>query len=74
MSKWIYPTARRQECNEIIHNIQIADPYRWLENPDSDETKAFVSSQGVLTRDFIKRSSIKDKFEQKMTQLMDYEK
>ncbi|KAI9591900.1 hypothetical protein BDF19DRAFT_245035 [Syncephalis fuscata] len=39
---WKYPIVRRdQSVVETIHGYKIADPYRWLEDTKSNETKAF---------------------------------
>jgi len=43
-----YPPARRQEIVENIGGHRVADPYRWLEDPASDETQAWLAAQDVL--------------------------
>jgi prolyl oligopeptidase len=41
-----YPASRRDETVvDTLHGRQIADPYRWLEDPDSAETKDWVRRQ-----------------------------
>jgi prolyl oligopeptidase len=39
MSTFRYPQARRQDLVEELHGVKVADPYRWLEDPKSEETQ-----------------------------------
>jgi prolyl oligopeptidase len=44
------PATRRDDTVETLHGHEVADPYRWLEDPDSEETRAWVSAQNQATR------------------------
>jgi prolyl oligopeptidase len=43
-----YPAARRLDLVEDLHGHQVADPYRWLEDADSAETKEWSAAQDAL--------------------------
>ncbi|TMQ99887.1 S9 family peptidase [Actinomadura soli] len=45
-----YPPARRQDTVEDLHGHRVADPYRWLEDPDAADTKAWLAAQEKLFR------------------------
>lgn len=43
-----YPEARRLELLEVLHGHRIADPYRWLEDPSTPETREWAARQDAL--------------------------
>jgi prolyl oligopeptidase len=45
-----YPETRREPLVETLHGVDVADPYRWLEDDASVETRAWVDAQNALTR------------------------
>ncbi|XP_021756518.1 prolyl endopeptidase-like [Chenopodium quinoa] len=68
-----YPLSRRDDSVvEDYFGVKIADPYRWLEDPDSEETKEFVENQVKLTDSVLKECETRDKLKEKMTELFDY--
>ncbi|PHT51477.1 Prolyl endopeptidase [Capsicum baccatum] len=70
-----YPFARRDESVvDNYHGVDVPDPYRWLEDPDSKETKEFVEKQVILTDSVLKTCEIRDKLREKLTKLFDFPK
>ncbi|KAF7665443.1 hypothetical protein LDENG_00139290 [Lucifuga dentata] len=70
-----YPAARRDE-NKVddYHGTKICDPFAWLEDPNSEETMAFVEEQNKLTMPFLEKCAVQPKFHQRLTELYDYPK
>lgn len=48
-----YPSTHRDGTVDIIHGREIADPYRWLEDPDSLQTSDWVAAQNALTEQYL---------------------
>ena len=69
-----YPPARRSDVQDDYHGTLIPDPYRWLEDPDSEETAAFVKAQNALTRRYIDAIPGRAGIEERLRQLWDYPK
>ncbi|TDJ71495.1 MAG: S9 family peptidase [Planctomycetota bacterium] len=44
-----YPTARRGDVVDDYHGTLVADPYRWLEDPNSPETRRWIEAENVHT-------------------------
>ena len=70
--KLVYPPARKDSTIDIYHGIEVADPYRWLEGPDSNETQTWVAQQNKLTADFLATFTAKDKIKARLTNLYNY--
>src|SRR3712207_6586675 len=49
MSESTMLVARRQETIAIFHGVPVADPYRWLEVGDSQETRDWTAAQITCT-------------------------
>ncbi|MGH9068385.1 MAG: prolyl oligopeptidase family serine peptidase, partial [Acidimicrobiales bacterium] len=43
-----YPPARRLDLTEDLHGHRVVDPYRWLEDAGSVETRAWAEAQDAL--------------------------
>lgn len=69
-----YPTSRKIEQVDDYHGTLVEDSYRWLEDPDSDETKAWVEAQNRVTFGYLNQISVREQIKQRLTQLWDYEK
>jgi prolyl oligopeptidase len=74
MSNLQYPSSKQTEAKDRFFDVEIKDPYRWLENPDSEETKAWVEAQNKVTFGYLSQLEIREKLKDRITQLWNYEK
>lgn len=70
-----YPQARVSDVVDELHGEKVADPYRWLEDIDSGETKRWVEAEAALTRDWLAEGDDpREGLRERVRQLWDYEK
>ncbi|MBA3948673.1 MAG: S9 family peptidase, partial [Acidobacteria bacterium] len=69
-----YPDTRKDAIVEDHFGRTIADPYRWLEDDNSAETKAWVQAQNKVTFAYLESLPLRDRFKKRLTELWTYEK
>ncbi len=69
-----YPTARTVDQVDDYHGTPVVDPYRWLEDVDSPETRAWIAAQNELTFSFLEGIPARATIRQRLTELWDYPK
>ena len=65
-----FPETRRADVVEMLHEQPISDPYRWLEDPDSDETADWVKRQNEFTAAYLDSLPDRSWFLDTMQQVM----
>lgn len=69
-----YPEAHTVDVIDDYHGTEVADPYRWLEDPDSEETQAWVEAENEVTFGWLNEIPERDRIRERLTELWDYEK
>lgn len=70
-----YPVTRKDTTvKDNYHGTTIADPYRWLEDDQSAETKEWVTKQNIVTNGYLSQIPFRDKVKARLEQIFDYEK
>ena len=69
-----YPETKKGDVVETYHGQRIADPYRWLEDDNSAETKAWVEAQNKVTFGFLEQIPEREKIRARLTELWNYER
>ena len=61
--------ARQDTVVETLHGVEIADPYRWLEDQDSAETRAWIAEQDAYTHALLAQSPQRAQIEERLAEL-----
>ncbi|KAK9672888.1 hypothetical protein RND81_12G132500 [Saponaria officinalis] len=68
-----YPHVRRDETVvDDYFGVKVADPYRWLEDPNSEETKEFVDNQVKLADSVLEECELIDKIKHKVIDVVNF--
>ncbi len=69
-----YPELKRVEQVDVYHGVRVADPYRWLEDEASPETRAFIEAQNALAQPYLEAIPARERIKARMTELWNYER
>lgn len=66
-----YPETLRQDHVDKLFGVNVADPYRWLENGQDPEVQAWVHAQNRHMRAAIDRISVRRELEARLERLLE---
>ena len=69
-----YPNTNKGPVVDTYFEVEVEDPYRWLEDDRSVETASWVTAQNKVTFDYLDNIPYRDKLKQSLTDIWDYEK
>ena len=69
-----YPSARKGDVVDDYHGTKVADPYRWLEDPDSPESRAWIEAENRITNAYLADIPARATIRDRLTKLWNYPK
>jgi len=72
--RWAYPSTRQADVVDEYHGVKVADPYRWLEDDNSPDTKAWVDAENAVTFGYLRRIPELGAIRARLTKLWNYER
>jgi prolyl oligopeptidase len=71
-----YPSTRKTDTIDPQFGVDVADPYRWLEDDvrNNSDVRSWVTAQNAVTDPYLKALPLRAEFKERMTQLYDYER
>lgn len=69
-----YPETHKGDHVDVYFGQEVADPYRWLEDDLSEETKQWVTAENEVTFDYLSQIPYRDAIRERLQKLWNYEK
>ena len=67
------PATRSEEVKDAYGATTVADPYRWLEDQKSPETRAWIDEQNKYSESFLRAFPRRDAIKKRITELLKIE-
>lgn len=71
-TSYVYPKTKKVIQTDNYFGAKIEDPYRWLEDDNSDETKAWVVEENKVTFSYLDKIPYRNKIKQRLTEIWNY--
>ncbi len=69
-----YPDTKKEEVVDDYFGTKVSDPYRWLEDDNSEDTKTWVVQQNKFTHNYLNKIPFKEKIVDRLTEIYNYER
>ncbi len=69
-----YPETERGDVTDNYFGTEVADPYRWLEDDNSEATAAWVKAENEVTFDYLSKIPFREEIKKRLTELWNYPK
>lgn len=69
-----YPETKKIPHSFHYHDVEVVDPYFWLEDDRSPETEAWVKSQNAVTQKYLETIPFRGALKERLQSLLDYER
>ena len=73
-NKMTYPKTNKIDASDTYFGNTVKDPYRWLEDDRSTETKAWVEAENLVTQNYLNRIPFRPAIKSRLETLWNYEK
>lgn len=69
-----YPDTKKMNQEDNYFGTIVKDPYRWLENDNSDETKNWVKEENEVTENYLSKIPFRQKIKERLEEMWNYPK
>lgn len=73
-SQLTYPAPKKTDYTDDYHGVKVADPYHWMEDDNSPETKAWIEAENKVTFDYLSKIPYRDDMKKRVEQVYNYPK
>ncbi len=69
-----YPVAKKVDQIDDFFGTKVADPYRWLENSDTPDARAWIDAENKVTFDYLAQIPERARIKARLTDIWNYER
>src|SRR5215510_7946034 len=67
-----YPDTKKSDQVDNYFGTKVSDPYRWLEDDNSEETKSWVQEENKVTLNYLSKIPYRTQIKKRITELYNY--
>lgn len=69
-----YPATATEAVVDTYHGTKIADPFRWLEDNEAEQTRAWIDQENKITQAYLEKCASREEFRKRLTEVWNYDK